>query len=86
MSLVRVKGMWLNPEMVVGVWYERVEYTGADLYWRVTLRAAEGQIWQWKHPGEEDASRMCDEIASQVNTRPHPWSQYADEIVAGDRR
>jgi hypothetical protein len=66
--------------MVVAIWHESVNYHGDEPYWRVTLRCAESQVWQWKHPNEEDAVRMVDELAAQVNgsyasgeldTRPH---------------
>lgn len=64
--LVRVRGMWLNPDMVVGIWYDEIEYEDQH-YWRVTLRCLEKTSWQWKHDSEEGASRMCDELAAQVN-------------------
>ena len=66
MSVVRVKGSWINPDMVVAVWHEHVKYSDSD-YWRVTLRCEEGQVWQWKHETEEDAVRDADNIAAQVN-------------------
>jgi len=62
--LVRVKDMWLNPDKVVGIWYEHLD--DGD-YWRVILRCLEKTSWQWEHDSEEDASRMCDELAAQVN-------------------
>lgn len=63
MTLVRVKGMWLNPDKVIGVWVRR---TGLH----VTLRCVEGQVWEWTCDSEQEAVRLADEIAAQVN---HVW-------------
>ena len=71
-TLVRVRSMWLNPDMVLGVWVDEVAYDRTH-YWRVTLRCEEGQVWQWKYDAEEDADRMADELAHEINQEPQPW-------------
>lgn len=72
--LVRVKGLWVNPDAVVAIWYNRIAYHGEEQYWVAKMRCDEGQAWEWKYPTEEEAARACDMLANQVN-RPAPsWS------------
>jgi hypothetical protein len=53
---------------VVGVWVEQIDaYRDTPVYWRVTLRCHEGQVWQWKHDNEEDAHAQVEDLAFQVN-------------------
>ena len=65
--LVRVGSKWVNPDKVIWIGVRHTAYHGQDEEWFATVRCDEGQGWDWQCPNEEDAVRMCDKLAAQVN-------------------